>query len=51
MSEMLHCAVYSMAHRIVCIAQAAEEKPGSVDARKQLDSLKRKAQKMLQRGD
>ena len=49
MREMLRCAVYSMAHRIVCIAQAAEEKPGSVDACKQLGALKREAQKMLQR--
>ena len=49
MREMLRCAVYSMAHRIVCIAHAAKEKLGSVDARKQLGALKREAQKMLQR--
>ena len=38
-----------MAHRIVCIAHAAKDKPDSVDARKQLGSLKREVRKVLQR--
>ena len=40
-------AVYSIAHRITCVAQAARDKPESLDVRKQLGSLKREAMRAL----
>jgi hypothetical protein len=39
--------VYSIAHRIACIADAAEEAPGDVDVAAQLGALKREAAQLL----
>ena len=40
-------AVYSLAHRVMCIADAAELSPSTVDAAQQLRTLKAEARQLL----
>jgi hypothetical protein len=40
-------AVYSIAHRVTCIADAAEQRPGGVDASAQLRALRAEARQLL----
>ncbi len=40
-------AVFSLAHRIVCVAKAHQQNPGKTDVRKQLALLKQEAKGLI----